>query len=139
MEGLGNLDLVAGNDIMLGVGDPMDPETGSAGDVSAAGDLVLDAEDSIYAHGELSTENATAGVGNIHLYSSDTTTHIYGNINADVDDDGDIVLHNVSEAADGVILTAGDDVLVLERIEAQGDLTMNAIGGAIEADAVMVY
>ncbi len=133
--GLGALTIMADDgDIMLGVGDPLDPETGSGGGLSAFGHLSLDAGDSIYAHGEL----ATAG-GNIDLYSSNNTTHLYGNVTADVTDPlSDIIIHNRSEVADGVTLTAGDDVTILELMEAQGDLTIVATGGVIEAADVFM-
>jgi len=132
----GDLSVTAGRDIMLGDDlSDSDPTVGSAGNVYANGDLTLDAEGSIYAHGLLYTLLNGPG-GNINLYSSDSTTHLYGNVSADVDDDGDIILHNVSEVAHGVTLTAGDDVRAFNLLTAKGDLTIVATRGEIEATAV---
>ncbi|MFH1882375.1 MAG: filamentous hemagglutinin N-terminal domain-containing protein, partial [Planctomycetota bacterium] len=134
----GDLSVTAGRDIMLG--DDLsnsDPTVGSAGNVYANGDLTLAAEGSIYAHGLLFTDKDGPG-GNINLYSSDNTTHLYGNVSADVDDDGDIILHNESIVANNVALTAGDDVYILKLLTALGNLTIEAKGGEIvTADVLM--
>jgi filamentous hemagglutinin family protein len=77
----GSLTLEAADDIILGVDDVdnhwVSPENGSPGDVIARGDLILNAGDDVYAHGDLdSTE------GSIEVYSSDSTTHLWGNVTA---------------------------------------------------------
>ena len=137
----GDLSVTAGRDIMLG--DDLlssDPTVGAAGNVTANGDMTLDAGDSIYAHGEIKTDALDDEDGdgaNINLYASGSNTiHLYGNVTADVFDGGDIILHNRSEVADDVTLMAGGDVRALDLLEALGDLTIVAAGGEIEADAV---
>jgi filamentous hemagglutinin family protein len=80
----GSLTLEAADDIILGVDDVdnhwVAPQNGSAGDVTARGDLILDAGDDVYAHGDLeSTE------GSVEVYSSDSTTHLWGNVTGAVD------------------------------------------------------
>ncbi|MHC4630030.1 MAG: NosD domain-containing protein, partial [Planctomycetota bacterium] len=103
-------------------------------------DMILEAGDSIYAHGTLTTTavGPDDGFGNIELSASGSTIHLYGNVNADVTDDGDIILHSHSVIDDGVVLTAGKDVTNLGLMEAEGDLTIVATDGGIESADVLM-
>ncbi|MHC4740019.1 MAG: autotransporter outer membrane beta-barrel domain-containing protein, partial [Planctomycetota bacterium] len=83
-----SLTIVAGDDILLGVDDDTNPGVGTAGDVTATGDLTLNAGDDIYAHGELISDE-----GSIELYSSNYTTYLY----ADVTADDSVLLNNETE------------------------------------------
>ncbi|MHC4575254.1 MAG: beta strand repeat-containing protein, partial [Planctomycetota bacterium] len=124
ITGQGALTIRADEDILLGVGDPLSPETGSPGNVTANGNLTLDAGDSIYAHGTLTTQDGS--VGHINLSASDSTIHLFGNVTADVTDGGDIFVHNRSEVAAGVTLQAGHDVTIDALMTGLGDLTIEA-------------
>jgi filamentous hemagglutinin family protein len=91
LEGLGALTVQAGDDILLGVNADnhwVNPEVGSAGNVSTAGNLILNAGDDVYAHG-----NLIAG-GNIEVYSSDSTTYLYGDL---AQATGSVLLNNNTE------------------------------------------
>ncbi|MHC4499544.1 MAG: hypothetical protein ACYS21_10580, partial [Planctomycetota bacterium] len=107
----GSLNIVAGDDILLGVDDVdnhwSNPQNGSAGDVFANGDLTLDAVDDVYAHGNLTA------TGDITISSSDSTTHLLGNL---VEATGNVNLQNNTIAADDVLIHAvqGDVVVGVE-------------------------
>ena len=138
ITGSGSLTLEAGEDIILGVDDIdnhwVAPEVGTAGNVSADGDLTLDADGSVYAHGTLTT---TSG-GDIDIYSSDTTTYLWDNVTAS----GDIILHNntVVKAAGKTLESTGDDVVLAadKTLDSDYDLTIRAdediILGVTDAD-----
>ncbi|MHC4756752.1 MAG: hypothetical protein ACYTBP_16620, partial [Planctomycetota bacterium] len=123
--GKSSLTLEAGDDIILGSSDVdnhwVNPEIGSPGNVLTDGDLELRAGDDIYAHGTLTSTN-----GDIDLYSSDSTTNLYGDVFADVADNGNITLHNNAWVADGVLLKAGQDVTAYGTVTGQGSLTVEA-------------
>ncbi|MHC4359935.1 MAG: filamentous hemagglutinin N-terminal domain-containing protein [Planctomycetota bacterium] len=135
--GQGSLTINSDENILLGT-TIADPTTGIGGNVVANGDLTMDAGDSIYAHGMLATTAPAAGSGNINLRASNTTIHLYGNVYADVADDGDILIWNTSEVSDGVMLAAGKNIFALQQMTALGDLTMLAVGGAIESTSVFM-
>ncbi len=77
----GNLTVVAGDDIILGVSNVDTHETtahiGTPGNVTTSHNMVLDAGDDIYAHGDL-----TSNEGSVELYSSDDTTYLGGDVTA---------------------------------------------------------
>jgi len=138
ITGSGNLTILAGDDIILGVTKLYshwdEPEVGYGGNVSANGDLTLDAEGSVYAHGTLST---TSG-GDIDIYSSDSTTYLWDNVTAA----GDVILHNNTEVkAANKTLDAGDDVVLAadRTLDSDYDLTIEAdddiILGVTNADS----
>ncbi|MHC4396243.1 MAG: hypothetical protein ACYS1A_11375 [Planctomycetota bacterium] len=101
--------------------------------VTTTGDITLDAEEDVYAHGL-----ATTGGGNINIHSSDSTTHLYGDVTTDVVDGGSIYLHNRSEVDDDVTIQAGDDVFILALLTALGDITIEATGGGIDATDIFM-
>ena len=132
LQGNGSLSLVAGDDIIIGSTDvdnhwlaPED-DTGFASEVKANGDLILNAVDDVYVHGELITLDGSGG--DIEITASDDTIHLYGNVTADQTDGGDIILHANTEVADGVTLDAGDDVVLAggKSITGNGNLTLEA-------------
>ena len=132
LQGNGSLSLVAGDDIIIGSTDvdnhwlaPED-DTGFASEVKANGDLILNAVDDVYVHGELITLDGSGG--DIEITASDDTIHLYGNVTADQTDGGDIILHANTEVADGVKLDAGDDVVLAggKSITGNGNLTLEA-------------
>ncbi len=145
----GSLTLEAVDDIILGVTDVdnhwVNPDVGTAGDVSAARDLTLDAGDDIYAHGELSTTNSGAitatAVDNINLYhtpkSADAdgtlTLAAGGNLYAagslegnmslsgyDVTVDGDVTSHGILD------VTAGRNIRLKSNVTSVGNMTIYA-------------
>ncbi|HUW20040.1 MAG TPA: right-handed parallel beta-helix repeat-containing protein [Sedimentisphaerales bacterium] len=128
MEGEGALTIEADELILLGGTDQFNPGTGSAGNLTAAGPLTLNAHESIYAHGTITTDpgGAVAGAADIHLYSSDNTTHLFGDVTADVGDGGDIFVHNRSQVSEDVTLKAGRNVTIEALMTALGDLTIEA-------------
>jgi len=79
---------------------------GSGGDVTTEGDLILDAGEDIYAHGNLISNN-----GSIEIYSSDLTTYLGGDVTA-----AENVLLNNNTKLNG----SGD-----QTVEAGGTLTAN--------------
>jgi len=81
-------------------------------DVSAAGNLILDAVDDVDVDGSITTTNG----GNIEISSSDNTTHLSGDF---VKAEGDITLHNKT-VLDGT---------GTQKIDAAGKLTA---GGALK-------
>ncbi|MHC4125258.1 MAG: autotransporter outer membrane beta-barrel domain-containing protein, partial [Planctomycetota bacterium] len=88
MDGLGNLTIEADDDILLGVdiaNHETNPSVGTAGDVSANGDLTLDAGDDIYAHGDLTSTNGSIYISSATQQQSPTTTYTWGDITAAVD------------------------------------------------------
>ncbi|MHC4110878.1 MAG: filamentous hemagglutinin N-terminal domain-containing protein [Planctomycetota bacterium] len=132
LQGNGSLSLVAGDDIIIGSTDvdnhwlaPED-DTGIPSEVKANGDLILNAVDDVYVHGELITLDGSGG--DIEITASDDTIHLYGNVTADQTDGGDIILHANTEVADGVTLDAGDDVVLAggKSITGNGNLTLEA-------------
>jgi filamentous hemagglutinin len=132
LQGNGSLSLVAGDDIIIGSTDvdnhwlaPED-DTGFDSKVKANGDLILNAVDDVYVHGELITLDGSGG--DIEITASDDTIHLYGNVTADQTDGGDIILHANTEVADGVTLDAGDDVVLAggKSITGNGNLTLEA-------------
>jgi hypothetical protein len=132
LQGNGSLSLVAGDDIIIGSTDvdnhwvaPED-DTGVPSEVKANGDLILNAVDDVYVHGELITLDGSGG--DIEIIASDDTIHLYGNVTADQTDGGDIILHANTEVADGVTLDAGDDVVLAggKSITGNGNLTLEA-------------
>jgi len=142
LQGMGSLSLIAGDDIIIGSTDVdyhwLDPEddTGSPSVVKTnTGDLILNAGDSVYVHGELITLDGSGG--DIEITASDDTIHLYGNVTADQTDGGDIILHANTEIADGVTLDAGDDVEAFGTVTGGGDLTINA--GTIESGSASDY
>jgi len=135
LTGYGDLTVMADVDIVLGALD-------HGGDVIAGGDLILDAGNDILAYGELITTDGSEG--DIHLYSSDSTTHLFGDVTADVTDGGSIFLHNDAQVAGGVTLKAGEDVILddTKTMDGDGVLTIEAdrnivLGGAVTADGTM--
>ncbi|MHC4622683.1 MAG: beta strand repeat-containing protein, partial [Planctomycetota bacterium] len=142
MLGEGTLTLDAGSDIMLGVANPLTPETGSGGNVHANGDLTLGAAESIYAHGTLTTTHVGPddGLGNIELSASDSTIYLFGDVGADVTDDGDIIINNNAWVADGKTLTAGENVTLepTKTLTGEGDLAITANTGRIQARDIIM-
>ncbi|MHC4618366.1 MAG: beta strand repeat-containing protein [Planctomycetota bacterium] len=142
MLGQGALTLDAGSDIMLGVANPLTPETGSGGSVHANGDLTLGAGDSIYAHGTLTTTHVGPGdgLGNIELSASDSTIYLFGDVGADVTDDGDIIINNNAWVADGKTLAAGENVTLepTKTLTGEGDLAIIANTGRIQARDIIM-
>ncbi len=135
LTGDGDLTVMADENIILG-------ELDHGGDVIAGGDLILDAGDDIYAYGKLITTDGSEG--DIHLYSSDSTTHLFGDVTADVTDGGSIFLHNNAQVTGGVTLKAGEDVILddTKTMDGVGVLTVEAdrdiiLGGAVTADGTM--
>ena len=132
LQGNGSLALVAGDDIIIGSTDVdnhwLDPEddTGFASEVTTKGDMILNAGDDVYVHGELNTLDGFGG--DIEITASDDTIHLYGNVTADQTDGGDIILHANTEIADGVKLDAGDDVVLAggKSITGNGNLILEA-------------
>jgi len=114
LDGLGDLTVLATDDVMFGVAaatHEADPTSGTPGDVSADGTLIVSAGDSVYAHGTITT---TSG-GDIEIYSSDTTTFLYGDyINAG----GSVLLNNTTESYGDII--AGEDVTLNGTLELKG-------------------
>jgi len=108
LHGYTNLTVEAGQDIMFGVDDQSTPWLGSSGYVAADDNLILDAGESIYAHGDL-----VSHYGNIEIYSSNTTTYLYGDL---IRAFGNVLLNNNTEFG------SVDD----QSVEAQtGKLTAN--------------
>ena len=125
----GSLTIEAGDDIMFGVDiatheiDPM-PMTGTAGDVSANGNLILDALDDVYAHGSLTA------TGDITISSSDSTTYLLGDL---VEATGNVNLENNTQAADGIRIEAlQGDVVVGVETEQVNPLDYPGMPGLIE-------
>jgi filamentous hemagglutinin family protein len=97
--GYSDLTLVAGDDILLGVSDVdhhwQNPENGYGGEVyTYYGDMVLDAEDDVYAHGNLYAGDYIPENKDISIYSSDSTTYLYGDL---VRATGNVLLNNRTE------------------------------------------
>lgn len=104
-----DLTIEADDDIKLGMdtsGGNQQGWIGSGGDVTTEGDLILDAGDDIYAHGNLISNN-----GDIEIYSSDLTTYLGGDVTA-----AENVLLNNNTKLNG----SGE-----QTVEAGGTLTAN--------------
>jgi filamentous hemagglutinin family protein len=136
-----DLTIKAGDDIILGSNDAdyhwVDPFDGTAGNVSANGDLTLMAPlGSVYAHGTLTTDPGSGGT--INIYSSDATTYLWDNVTSDVD----VILNNDTEVkAAGKKLDAGRDVILSngKTLDSDYDLTIEAdrditLGGPVNAN-----
>lgn len=120
LEGLGALTVQATDDIMFGITDVANHETttitpasGSPGDVSADGTLIVNAGGSVYAYGTLKTDPPSGG--NIEISSSNTTTYLYGD---KIEADGSILLNNNTQSWGDII--AGQDVTLNGTLELKG-------------------
>ncbi len=137
LQGLGELTVIAGDDIILGVTDVdnhwQNPSAGSSGAVSANGNLILTAGDDIWAHGTLSTDTDSGGnitataVDDIHLYETGISANADGTLSLTADND----------SAGGGDLTVDGDLygnmyLSGYNVTANGDITSN---GPLDVDA----
>ncbi|MHC4497817.1 MAG: beta strand repeat-containing protein, partial [Planctomycetota bacterium] len=104
---------------------------------ASAGDMILTAGDSIHAHGTLTTIAPGAG-GNIELTASESTIYLSGNVNADVADDGDIIVNSHVIIDPDVKLHAGQNVTLKSLTEALGNLTIEATTGEILAADIYI-
>jgi filamentous hemagglutinin family protein len=130
LQGQSSLNIVAGDDIIIGSTDvdnhwlaPED-DTGTPSEVRTNGDMILNAGDDVYVHGELNTLDGSGG--DIEITALDDTIHLYGNVTADQTDGGDIILHTNTEVVDGVTLDAGHNVEAFGTLYGHGSLTVLA-------------
>ncbi|HLB75095.1 MAG TPA: filamentous hemagglutinin N-terminal domain-containing protein, partial [Sedimentisphaerales bacterium] len=90
------------------------------------GSILLDARRGD--NSQVRTQDLTATSGDVDIFASDNTIRIEGNIDTATFNAGDIILHNNTIAADGVLLDAGGDVVLAK------DKTMTGLGAlTIEA------
>ena len=120
------ISMTAGNDITLG------------DDATSGGNMVLTADADGVDGGDMTAFGSlTSTGGSVTVLASDSTINLHDNVNAAVD----ILLNNNTWAADGVSLTAGQDVIV--GVETDPDIyTPTTLTGegvlAVEADRDVV-
>jgi filamentous hemagglutinin family protein len=107
------------------------------GAVTAAGDISLTADydrDGVGTMWAKSTIESTGG--NVDVWASDSTINLDGDVTAAVD----LTLNNNADAADGIALKAGQNVIIEPSVTltAEGNLEIEATGGKIQAQTSLI-